>query len=280
MERFEGGAKSNRVVLPAGEFHYLSWGAERSELPACVLLHGITSSALSWVRVGPALADRYRVFALDMRGHGDSVKPAPGVYGLRETAADAEAFIESLDLRNPLLVGHSWGGATALVLASGNGTQRAKMRFSHVILEDPAHNFGHGDPEKRAANFTADIGVAPDELRARLIASHPEWTEEDIAGKLDANSKVSKEAVISVFADTVNDGELLPLLSQLEAPTLVVRADRDLGSTLDDRAWTAVRERLSAPSMAVEIAGASHNIHRSKFTEFMQSVDAFLNAGA
>ncbi|GLV61054.1 alpha/beta hydrolase [Dictyobacter sp. S3.2.2.5] len=280
MEQFEGGVRSNRIVLPAGEFHYLSWGAERSELPACVLLHGITSSALSWVRVGPVLAERYRVFAMDMRGHGDSVKPAAGVYSLRETAADAEAFIQSLDLSKPVLVGHSWGGATALVLASGNGAARPNIEFSQIILEDPAHNFGHGDPEKRATQFTADIGVAPDVLRVRLMESNPEWTEEDIAGKLDANSKVSKEAVVSVFADTEREGELLPLLRRLEAPTLVVRADRNLGSTLNDQAWAAVREQLSAPSMAVEIAGASHNIHRSKFAEFMQSVDAFLNASA
>jgi len=69
-ENFEIMAQSQTIELPAGRFHYLSWGAERTELPALVLLHGITSSAQSWVRVGPALADRYRVYALDMRGHG------------------------------------------------------------------------------------------------------------------------------------------------------------------------------------------------------------------
>src|SRR4051794_15884962 len=111
-------AQSRMIDLPAGRFHYLSWGAERSELPAAVLLHGITSSAPAWVRVGPALADRYRVFALDMRGHGDSIKPPAGAYSLRHTADDAAAFIEILGLDRPLLIGHSWGGATAIVLAS------------------------------------------------------------------------------------------------------------------------------------------------------------------
>ncbi|GHO88501.1 alpha/beta fold hydrolase [Dictyobacter formicarum] len=280
IEHFNGKAKSNRIVLPAGEFHYLSWGAERDELPACVLLHGITSSSQSWVRVGPVLAERYRVFALDMRGHGDSIKPAPGAYSLRETAADAEAFIQILELQSPLLIGHSWGGATALVLASGNGAAQPGIEFSQIILEDPAHNFGHGDPEQRAARFTADIGVPADVLRASLIANNPGWTEEDIEGKLDAASKVSKEAVVSVFADTEKEGDLLPLLSRLTAPTLVVRADRELGSTLNDNAWAFVQAQLTAPSMAVEIEGASHNIHRTSFTEFMRTVDAFLNANA
>ncbi len=89
-------AQSQMIDLPAGRFHYVSWGAERTERPSVVLLHGVTSSAQSWVRVGPALADRYRVYALDMRGHGDSIKPARGSYSLRHSADDAIAFIEAL----------------------------------------------------------------------------------------------------------------------------------------------------------------------------------------
>ncbi len=109
--RFE----SQMIDLPAGRFHYISWGAERIELPSVVLLHGITSSAQSWVRVGPALAQHYRVYALDQRGHGKSIKPTRGAYGLRQTADDALAFIETLHLERPILIGHSWGGATAIV---------------------------------------------------------------------------------------------------------------------------------------------------------------------
>src|SRR5690348_15607606 len=101
------GAESHLVDLPGGRFHYLSWGAERTDRPSAFLLHCITGSGLSWVRVGPALADRYRVFALDMRGHGDSIKPPAGVYRLRHTADDAAAFIEALGLDRPMVMGHS-----------------------------------------------------------------------------------------------------------------------------------------------------------------------------
>src|SRR5215469_17717010 len=134
-------ARSHMIDLPAGRFHYLSWGIEHRELPGAILLHGVTSSALSWVRVAPALADRYRVFALDMRGHGDSIKPSKGAYSLRHTADDAAAFMDILGLERPMLMGHSWGGATAMVLASGAESQKPVPHFSHVILEDPAYNF-------------------------------------------------------------------------------------------------------------------------------------------
>jgi pimeloyl-ACP methyl ester carboxylesterase len=266
-------AQSHMIDLPDGRFHYLSWGAERAELPAMLLLHGITSSAQSWVRVGPALADRYRVYALDMRGHGDSIKPSRGAYSLRHTADDALAFIEALGLERPVLVGHSWGGATAMVLASGAWSQKQVPNLSSVILEDPAHQFGRGNVEERAALYTKDIGRPADELRPEITASSPGWTEADIEGKIEALQKVTREAVLSVFAEA---GDLLPLLAKIAVPTLLIRADAALGTTLNDAAWEQAKQYLPAYSRAVQIDGATHNVHRSKFDAFMQAVNDFL----
>jgi N-formylmaleamate deformylase len=269
-------AQSNMVDLPAGRFHYLSWGAEQTDYPGVLLLHGITSSALSWVRVGPALADRYRVYALDMRGHGDSVKPSPGAYSLRQTADDALAFMQALGLKQPVLIGHSWGGATALVLAtSAEGAQPAPI-FSRIILEDPAVDFGRGDPEVLATPFTEDIGRPAQELRAELRANNPSWAEADIEGKLDALSKVSRESVVSVFAEAAQMGSLLSLFAKLTAPTLLLRADPALRTTLDEAAWEQARYSLPPNSRAIQLDGASHNIHRDAFEVFMQIVNNFL----
>ena len=271
--------RAQTIDLPDGRFHYLSWGAEYTERPAAVLVHGITSSALAWVRVGPALADRYQVYAFDMRGHGDSIHPAPGVYSLRQTANDTAAFIAALGLERPLLIGHSWGGATAIVLASGAWLREPVPAFSQVILEDPAWNFGQGDPEKRAASFIRDIGRSPQELRPEITAANPGWTSADIEGKIDALQKVTREAVISVFADAGQEGDILPFLSHIAAPTLLIRADAALGTTLGEIAWSRARQLLLERSRAIEIAGATHNVHRSKFPEFMQTVDDFLGQG-
>ncbi len=278
MSKAEIVARSYTIDLPAGRFHYLSWGAEREELPAAVLLHGITSSAQSWVRVGPALADRYRVYALDMRGHGDSIKPARGAYSLRHTADDAIAFIEALALERPLLMGHSWGGATAIVLASGAWSPRPVPALAGVILEDPARMIGGGksSAEEQAATFTKDIGRPAEDLRPEIKASSPGWTEADIEGKIEALHKVSREAVISVFADAKQHGDLLPLLNDITAPTLLMRADPALGSTLDEDAWEQAIDYLPERSWAVQLNGATHNIHRSKFDEFMRVVNDFL----
>jgi pimeloyl-ACP methyl ester carboxylesterase len=270
-------AQSHMIDLPAGRFHFLSWGAEHTELPSALLLHGITSSVQSWVRVAPALANRYRVYALDMRGHGDSIKPSRGAYSLRHTADDAAAFIDVLGLERPMLIGHSWGGATAMVLASGAESQKPAPIFSHVILEDPAYNFGFSGSEERAIFYTKDIGRPTGELRAEITADNPGWTEADIEGKIEALHKVTREAVISVFAEAGKEGDQLPLLANIPAPTLLIRADASLGTTLDEAAWEQAKQYLSANSRAVQINGATHNVHRSKFDEFMQAVNDFLS---
>ena len=269
--------RSEMIDLPAGRFHYVSWGAERAELPAVLLLHGITSSALSWVRVGPELARHYRVYALDMRGHGESIKPATGAYGLRLTADDAVAFMEALGLERPILIGHSWGGATAMMLASGAWSQQPAPHLARLILEDPAHTFGSGDPEVRSAFYTRDIGRPVEELRAEITASSPGWTEADIEGKIDALHKVTREAVVSIFSEADQTGELLPLLADIAAPTLLMRADPALGTTLDAAAWEQAKQFLPAHSRAVQIDGATHNIHRGSFDAFMRAVNDFLS---
>lgn len=272
-------AQSQMIDLPDGRFHYLTWGAERTNLPTALLIHGITSSAASWVRVGPALADRYRVYAFDMRGHGESIKPPSGAYSLRHTADDALAFMDALKLENPVLIGHSWGGATAIVLASGAFSNKPVPKLSHVILEDPAHTFGTGDVEVRARYYVKDIGRSPDELRPEIAATSPGWTEADIEGKIEALHHVTREAVISVFREAGEDGELLPYLADIAAPTLLIRADAALGSTMDDAAWQQAKQYLPKNSRSVEIARASHNVHRSQFDAFMQVVNEFLNRG-
>ncbi|HEY7348371.1 MAG TPA: alpha/beta hydrolase [Ktedonobacterales bacterium] len=276
-DSLEMGGQSRWIDLPGGRFHYLSWGAARTARPSALLLHGITSDAQSWVRVGPALADRYRVYALDMRGHGQSIKPAPGAYSLRHTADDAAAFIEALNLDHPAVIGHSWGGATAIVLASGAWSQKPIPLLSQVILEDPAHSFGRGDLEERIANYTRDIGRPAQELRVEIAADNPGWTEADIEGKIDALQHVTREAVVSVFSEADQSNELLPLLARIKTPTLVIRADAALGTTLDDADWEQTKHYLPAHSRAVEIAGATHNVHRSSFSPFMQAVNDFLN---
>jgi len=80
--------------------------------------------------VAPRLAGEFRVVAYDQRGHGESGKPASG-YGFDHVAADALAVIDSLSLRRPVVVGHSWGANVALDVAV-----RHPRRVAGAVLVD------------------------------------------------------------------------------------------------------------------------------------------------
>ncbi len=73
-----------------------------------ILLHGITDSWFSFSGVVPGISKSHRVYALDLRGHGDSDRPAEG-YAPRDMAADVIAFMDALGIRRATLVGHSMG---------------------------------------------------------------------------------------------------------------------------------------------------------------------------
>ena len=106
--------RSRNIVLRQQRFHFLEWGAP--EAPAILLLHGGHQSAHSWDLVSLHLARQYRVLALDQRGHGDSEWSRDVSYGNHEMSLDAEAFIQAMGLRRPLVMGHSMGGRNAMLM--------------------------------------------------------------------------------------------------------------------------------------------------------------------
>jgi pimeloyl-ACP methyl ester carboxylesterase len=107
--------RSRNVVLRHQRFHFLEWGAP--DAPTIVLLHGGHQSAHSWDLVSLHLAQRYRVLALDQRGHGDSEWSRSWDYSNHTMALDAEAFIGAMGLQRPIVMAHSMGGRNSMLLA-------------------------------------------------------------------------------------------------------------------------------------------------------------------
>jgi pimeloyl-ACP methyl ester carboxylesterase len=88
--------------------------------PVVVLLHGWTATAaLNWGACFGPLAGRFRVVAMDHRGHGRGVR-ADRPFRLEDCAADVVALLEELGIRGCLAVGYSMGGAVAQLLAKRN----------------------------------------------------------------------------------------------------------------------------------------------------------------
>src|SRR2546423_8583560 len=121
--------RDRTIVLNGQRFHYTEWGA--STAPPLVMLHGVTGHARTWDEEAAALAARYRVLALDQRGHGDS-DPSPNAdYTVATLSADVTAFADTLGLPRFSLVGLSMGGRVAIAFAG-----QAPRRVDRLVIVD------------------------------------------------------------------------------------------------------------------------------------------------
>ncbi|WP_195759875.1 alpha/beta fold hydrolase [Paracoccus sp. S-4012] len=129
MTGTEKGPVSTRLARGDVTLALHEWGAAQAG-PPLVLLHATGFHGRIWDRVVAGLGQR-RVIAVDQRGHGGS--DAPPLTDWRDFADDLAAVLERLDLGDATVVGHSMGGAAALIAAAG----RAAERIGRLILIDP-----------------------------------------------------------------------------------------------------------------------------------------------
>jgi pimeloyl-ACP methyl ester carboxylesterase len=85
------------------------------DAPAVLLLHGWPQHWYMWRRVMAGLRDEYRLIAPDLRGFGWTEAPGHG-YDAETFAADQVALLDALELERAHVVGHDWGGWTAMLM--------------------------------------------------------------------------------------------------------------------------------------------------------------------
>jgi pimeloyl-ACP methyl ester carboxylesterase len=106
--------------LPGVQHKYVDAGGLRTHValagpgdaPPVLLVHGWPQNWWTWRHVIPTLAERFRVIAPDLRGHGWSEAPASG-YEKEQLASDMLAVLDALALERATWIGHDWGDGLA-----------------------------------------------------------------------------------------------------------------------------------------------------------------------
>lgn len=99
----------SKTFLSQGlKLHYLDWGNEAA--PPLILVHGVHDHAHSWDWVARALCDKWHVYALDLRGHGDSEWSPDGAYITPYHLLDFSELVDTLGHEQVTVVAHSFGG--------------------------------------------------------------------------------------------------------------------------------------------------------------------------
>lgn len=245
------------------------WGGSG---PAVLCVHGITSSRKAWERTALALRDSYQVYAYDQRGHGDSASVA-GPMTLERSLADLRSVASAID-QPVAIIGHSWGGAVALlggheptafkVVAIDPMVRVKPLTWKQDYLDDAVADFALPHAQREAA------------FRRRLAA----WHGSDIAGKLHAIKEMQSETIARLGSENrVDEGgwDLRSVVAGYPKPLLILAAG-PADSVMSSEDLAFIRSQGGSNVTIETFADQGHNLHRTAFDRYIDSVRQFLAA--
>ncbi|MFN8640799.1 MAG: alpha/beta hydrolase [Candidatus Binatia bacterium] len=256
--------------------HSLDWGTVDG--PPVLFLHGGSAHAHWWDFVVPHLAARFRCIALDLRGHGESARPADGDYSLHAHAADVAAVVERFGLRHGAVVGHSFGGWVAMVYAGAAGDGLAAL----AVLDSRPHI---GVRSARMLEALRKLPPTRYSTRAEAIRRFrllPAATtaSPDVVAHVAAHGIVADDEgrYLPRFDRRALAGagpqDLTPHLRAARCPILAVRAARS--EIVDAASLQAYRDAVPGAEIA-EIAGAHHHLMLDQPAAVAEVLDRFLS---
>lgn len=272
--------QSRNIVLRRQRFHFLEWGAP--DAPPIVLLHGGHQSAHSWDLVSLHLASKYRVLALDQRGHGDSEWSRDANYSNHEMSLDAEAFMDALELEKPVLMGHSMGGRNSLLL-----TKRDPSRLRGLVVVDVGPEIS--DEGRKLISAFVKNNEEFDDLDhfVRNVRKYDpfrslEHIERTVKynmlcradGKYISKCDPTPRRVGILAANRDADNVSLDDTRAFDVPVLVVRGETSKILTPD----AAVRFEDALPKgELVTVPECGHNVHSQNTHGFIEAIGPFLD---
>ena len=247
--------------------------AETGSGPDLVAIHG-TLMCLEdlWLGPVPALAEHFRVVAVDRPGHGFSVRPRGSAADLWDQAARIREAVRRLGLHKPVILGHSFGGAVALAYGMLHPDEIAGIvavapicfpepRLEQVLFGPRALPFG-GDQLSHLLGATTDKALLPLLWNAMFF---PRTMPETIARRFpfDLAARPAQITAEGEDAGWLWAGLTRSMLAypNLQVPVRLVAGSADLVVNTAVHAQQAARE---IPDAQLEIlSGAGHMLHHS-----------------
>lgn len=235
----------HNVTVNGIQLHYVTAGAGEP----LVLLHGYPQTHHAWHKIIPELAQYFTVIAPDLRGLGDSERPATG-YEKQIIAEDIYQLVRSLGYEKIYLVGHDYGGSTAYFLAS----EHPELVQRLIVIECAPPGLGEtsevplipgGGAWHRAFHLVADLPEALVAGRERVYLSwfyqhycrNPEAiSDADIDEYMRTYSqpgamKAGFEYYRAYFQDSDRGREYAQ--TKLQMPVLAIGADSVYGASVE-----------------------------------------------
>lgn len=239
-----------------------------------VIMHGWGCDTTTVGSIAAALEDKLRVISIDLPGHGMSTEPAllsdGKPWGVYEYADLTESLIKELGLKQPALIGHSYGGRIAIVLGD-RMADRGDNGISRIVLVDSA-----GIKPKRPLKYY--LKVYGFKAQKKILPY--------LAGKKRAEKIIEKKRAKTGSADYRNASPMMRMvmsrsvnqdlrhhLPGIKAPTLLIWGENDNATPLSD---ARLMENRIPDAGLVSFKGAGHYSFLDNPVQFKAVVRSFL----
>jgi len=278
----QGETRMNMITTKDGTgIYFKDWGTGRP----VVFSHGWPLSADAWDAQMLFLGENgYRVIAHDRRGHGRSSQPWNG-NEMDTYADDLAALMETLDLRNATLVGHSTGGGEVARYIGRHGSRRVSKAV--LIAAVPPLML-------KTKNNPGGLPISAfDQIRAGVVADRSQFFKDltmPFYGYNKPGAKISQgvmdsfwlqgmQASIKGVYDCIkafSETDFTDDLKKIDVPTLILQGDADQIVPIDDA--SRLSAKLIKHSTLKVYAGAPHGMCTTHAGEVNTDLLAFLEA--
>lgn len=237
-----------------------------------IILHGLLGSLDNWSTLGRKWADNYSVYLVDLRNHGKS--PHTPTHTVPGMARDISDFIDTHDIYEPVVLGHSMGGKVAMELALSHPDEiraliiadmgaQAYPRSHDKIFQairslDLDRNDSRKNIEKKLSETISDKGIV------YFIAKNIDRTKEGYRWKM--NLDIIEQDYEEILK-AIEPGRIF------DKPTLLIRGEKSGYVRKEDR---HLLQQLFPRIKTASILGAGHWLHAEKPEEFEKEVRRFL----
>ena len=264
---------ADRFVTVNGlRIHYVDWGG--SDKPPLILIHGLDRVGRTFDHIAPHFTSRFRVIAIDMRGHGDSDWDPQARYVVEDHVTDLEGLVQQLGLRSITLWGNSTGGRVVQVFAGKHPDLVAR-----VISED----VGPERPQQIADSYSRRVkqeeqGWASEEELVAILMKSPTASEAVVRPYVRYGTKRRADGriiwkrdpnLVKGFVAT----DLWQYIRTIRAPILYVIGGRS--KIVPPETQDQLRKTLPNAQI-VTLPDTGHYPSDEKPAEFLAIVDRFL----
>ena len=222
-----------------------------------VLLHGWGQNIEMMDPIGKRFQNDFYITIIDLPGFGKSSEPTYG-YTVYDYFEIVDELLRKLKIKNPIMIGHSFGGRISIIYAAKKGVEKL------VLLASPF--------KRSVKKNTFKIKLLKFLKKVPVVKELESYMKTKIGSRDYRNATPIMRLIL---VNTVNE-DLTEYLKQIESPTLLIWGDLDTEAPLEDAKYA---ETIMKDAGLIIYQGATHYAYLERINEVINVLNVFLKEG-